>query len=122
MKIDAFMPFYGSEFFNAVAGLSNEIIGIYMRCCWHYWSHTNCDGLPDDDEYLRELCRVDAAKWTDKKSKIFNGFLFKKTGGKWHQKRCKEEYAKALELREKRKQQTDSARNARWKRYSVTES
>ena len=114
MKPDAWLPFYGNDFFGAVEGYDNNVIVGYMRALWHYWHHHHCDGLPDDDQYLQRICRCEAAFWMRTKGVIFNGTdFFTKIDGKWHQKRARQEYADAIEGFEKRQKQTAGARAAR---------
>ena len=95
MKPDAYIPFYGSDFFGATDGLSDVAITAYLRALWHYWHHTHCDGLPDDDEYLRRVCRCPETEWARTRGLLFGGF-FTLDSGQWHQKRSREEYRKAL--------------------------
>jgi uncharacterized protein YdaU (DUF1376 family) len=97
MKIDSYMPFYGNDFFQAMAGRDETVICGYIKALWHYWHHTHCEGLDDDDEYLRRLCGVDTSKWARTRGVIFDGSkFFEKVNGKWHQLRAKEEHDSAL--------------------------
>ena len=54
-KPSAYLPLYGNDFFEAIAGYPDAVGMGYLRALWHYWNHTGCDGLPDDDEYLRRV-------------------------------------------------------------------
>lgn len=95
-KIDAYMPFYGADFFGAVEGYSDTMVLGYLRALWHYWKHHHCDGLPDDDEYLRRICRCERSEWLRTKGILFNkddGMFFRLEGGLWHQTRCRELHA-----------------------------
>ncbi len=61
-KPSAYLPFYGNDFFEAIAGYSDAVGMGYLRALWHYWNHTGCDGLPDDDEYLRRVCGCERSR------------------------------------------------------------
>ena len=50
-KPTAYLPLYGNDFFEAIAGYTDAVGLGYLRSLWHYWNHTGCEGLPDDDEY-----------------------------------------------------------------------
>ena len=44
-KPTAYLPLYGNDFFEAVAGYSDAVGMGYLRSLWHYWNHTGCAGL-----------------------------------------------------------------------------
>lgn len=92
VKIDAYMPFYGDKFFAACEGLDDVLVLAYFRALWFYWAHTHADGIPNDDDFMRRLCRVQIADWQRCKGKIF-GHFFSLEHGKWHQERARTEYA-----------------------------
>ena len=98
MKPDAYMPFYGDDFFSATRGWSGSMRDSYLACLWHYWSHTHAEGLPDDDDQLWRLCGCEMQNWARTKGLIFdNDKFFRLENGRWHQKRAKEEYQAALD-------------------------
>ncbi len=78
----------------------------YIRCLRHYWYHTHIDGIPNDDDGLRQLCQCDPQKWVRLKGMIFDGDkFFYLENGKWHQKRARANYQKKqLELLKKQAQ------------------
>ena len=97
-KPSAYLPFYGNDFFEAIAGYSDAVGMGYLRAIWHYWSHTGCAGLPDDDEYLRRVCGCERTEWARTKAIIFdNRYLFRLENGPWHQPRCRKEWEKSKE-------------------------
>ena len=99
MNPDAWMPYYGGDFNDATRLWPREIKWSYLDAIWFYWSHTKCDGIPDDDDCLRRLCGCDLSDWQKTKGTIFSGQpFFYLENGKWHQKRARNEYAKVLEL------------------------
>ena len=113
-KPSAYLPFYGNDFFQAMAGCTDDVAIRYLRAIWHYWSHTACDGLPDDDEYLRRVCDCQAGDWPRIKAIVFdNRYHFRLEEGVWHQPRCREVWLEAVELYEKKVKQTEAATRAR---------
>jgi hypothetical protein len=107
------MPFEGRRFFEAVQMFDDETSLKYLRALWFYWSHTHCEGLPDDDEGLRRLCQCDLGKWARLKGLIFdNDHFFKLENGKWHQHRCREVHANHVRAMLSRQAQTLPARIA----------
>jgi uncharacterized protein YdaU (DUF1376 family) len=114
-KPSAYFPFYGNDFFEAIAGYP-EAIGLgYLRALWHYWNHTSCDGLPDDDEYLRRICACDLSDWVRTKGIIFdNRYNFRLENGLWQQGRCKAEFQKSKDIYAARAEAGKRAMARRW--------
>lgn len=107
------MPFNGTVFFEAVQMFDDSTSLKYLRSLWYYWQHTHCEGLPNDDEGLRLLCKCDSQNWARTKGLIFDGkHFFVLENGKWHQSRCRKVYVKELERYQKNLQKTEPARNA----------
>ena len=93
-KASAYLPLYGNDFFESIAGYPDAVGMGYLRALWHYWNHTSCEGLPDDDEYLRRVCGADASDWERTRSILFdNRYHFRLVDGVWQQPRCREEVA-----------------------------
>ena len=112
------MPFFGASFFQAVEGYGDAVIVGYLHALWHYWNHTHCEGLPDDDEYLRKLCRCDPQEWARTKGIIFDDrYFFCKNGTHWHQKNAKELHDSDLAIYQKR---VALAENARLQKAGIT--
>ena len=116
-KPTAYLPLYGNDFFEAIAGYP-EAIGLgYLRALWHYWNHTGCEGLPDDDDYLRRVCCCDADAWARTKAILFDDrYLFRLEDGLWHQPRCREEYEKSKSMYELRAKLGRAGAQKRWQR------
>lgn len=110
MKPDAYMPFYGNDFFSATDGYPDSVCLGYLRACWHYWHHTHCAGLPDEPEYLRRVCRIEAIEWARTKDVIFGAF-FRLSNGKWHQERAAKEYEKTVKAYQNKVAGAAKARN-----------
>ena len=92
-KPSAYFPLYGNDFFEAIAGYPDTIGLGYLRALWHYWHHTGCEGLPDDDEYLRRICCVDSSQWPRTKGIIFDHrYFFRLEDGLWQPVLCRHEW------------------------------
>jgi uncharacterized protein YdaU (DUF1376 family) len=111
VKPDAFLKFYGSDFFEAVNGYSDAVCAAYLRALWHYFKHSHCDGLPNDSDYLRRVCRCELQSWAAVGGIVFGRF-FQLIDGKWHQERCREEYLTALEQYKRQVDRTAKARQS----------
>jgi len=116
MNPDAFIPFYGDEFFQAVKGQPDHIALGYMKCIWHHWSHMHCRGLRDDQEFLRKICEIDREQWPDSMAVIFDNDKFFTLGedGMWYQKRACELWREAKANYDRKVNQTAAASAARW--------
>ena len=101
MNPDAYMPYYGNDFEAATKGMRREVKWSYLAACWHYWHHTHCAGLPDNDDYLQAVCDCPVQDWMRTKGMIF-GTFFKLADGVWHQKRTAGEYAECKQAYESR--------------------
>jgi len=100
MKPDAYMPFYGDDFFTAIEMLPDEVGLIYLRCIWHYWKHNHCKGFVHDDAALLKLCRNNQQA----KDIIFqNGgpFFSQDEEFLWRQKRTDEIWEKVSSIYER---------------------
>jgi uncharacterized protein YdaU (DUF1376 family) len=116
-KPSAYLPFYGNDFFQAIAGYSDAVGMRYLRALWHYWHHTSCTGLPDDDEYLSRVCGCEGAEWARTRGLIFdNQFHFRLEDGRWHQTRCRDEWFKSKRRFDNRSLAGRTAAAARWSR------
>jgi uncharacterized protein YdaU (DUF1376 family) len=114
-KPSAYLPFYGNDFFQSMAGYTDEILIRYLRAIWHYWSHTSCEGLPDDDDYLRRICACERSEWARTKGILFdNQYLFRLENGAWHQLRCREEWTKSKRVFDHRSTVGKAAAVKRW--------
>ena len=113
-KPSAYLPFYGNDFFEAIAGYPDAVTVGYLRALWHYWNHTGCEGLPDNDGYLRRVCACDDSAWPNIKAILFdNRYHFRLENGLWQQPRCKNEWDTAARLYNMKLQQTAAATAAR---------
>ena len=114
-KPTTYLPFFGNDFFEAVAGYSDAVAIGYLRALWHYWNHTACEGLPEDDDYLRRICCCDKDAWANVKEIIFdNRYNFRLEEGRWHQGRCRAEFKRSQEICAQRSKLGTAAANKRW--------
>ena len=108
------MPYYGSDFEGAMKGYTPITKWSYLCALWHYWHHTHCAGLPDDDTYLMTICECQIADWSRVKAAIFCGKpFFYQDGGKWHQTKAAQTWEDAVKSYQKRLDQTAAATEAR---------
>ena len=120
-KPTAYLPFYGNDFFQAMAGYTDAVGIRYLRAIWHYWSHTGCAGLPDEDDYLRRICDCEAGEWAGIKAVIFdNQYHFRLENGLWHQPRCRKEFRKSQDIYAARSEAGKAAMGRRWGNKTIT--
>lgn len=119
MKPDAYMPFYFRAFFEAIKGQPPYIGMGYLVAICYYWGHNNCEGLKDDDEFLRRVCEIDKLEWKEAKAFIFDGdkCFTQDANGIWHQKRAYEEWHKAKTKYEKFSKSGSKGGTNRWKKW-----
>ena len=89
----AYLPLYGHDFFQAIAGYSDAVGMAYLRALWHSWNHGTCQGLPDVDGYLSRVCGCEGAEWVRTKGIIFdNRYFFRLEDGLWQPVLCRHEW------------------------------
>lgn len=117
MHPDAFIPFYGNDYFQAVEGHDELIAIAYLRAIWYYWHQNHCKGLRDDDEFLRRLCRVEKDQWERVRAIIFDNekFFTQDAEFLWHQKRAEEEWRKSVEKYDAAVNRGKAGAKSRWK-------
>ena len=103
MKADAYMPYFGGDFEGAMKGYCRAVKWSYLAALWHYWHHTHCAGLADEDESLRLICECPETEWMRTKGVIFCGQpFFHLESGKWHQDHNRELYSEVMDTLAKR--------------------
>ncbi len=95
MNPDAYMPLYGNDIFAAIEGHDDTTGMGYFRAIWHYWHVCHTSGLPNDDTYLRKVCRIEPDDWLIKKPVIFGKWFKLDSVGLWQNKRSQEEWKKS---------------------------
>jgi uncharacterized protein YdaU (DUF1376 family) len=98
MKPDCFMPYYGNDFEAATKGFGPEVKWAYLCALWHYWHHTHCQGLPNDDDMLRRICEVETASWARIRGSIFKAPFFELQNGLWQQNRARDMYHESVRI------------------------
>lgn len=119
MKPDTFMPFHGLKFAAAVAGLPRAVKGSYVMALIHYWHHTHCAGLKDNDDFLRRLCECEKDEWEETKEILFDNDQFFTLGadGLWHQKFADEKWNEVKTNYDIAVQRGKSGAKERWKEH-----
>lgn len=108
-KPDTWMPLYWGDYLRDTMHLTTEGHGAYLLLIGAYW--TGGGPLPDDDEHLMAVARLDAKAW--KKLKPALSRFFTLADGLWRHKRIDAEIAKARGISEKRQAAGKAGGNAR---------
>lgn len=118
MKPDAWMPFDWPKFQASTPGMRREIKWSYFNAiCAYFWG--DCQGLENSDECLRITCECfEPADWARTKGAIFGPF-FRLENGRWHQKRAREEYDKAMETIRLASNRGKAGAEARWEKEKL---
>lgn len=103
------MPIYIGDYLGDTQRLTTEQHGAYLLMIFDYWRG---GPLPDDDEVLQQVTRLDRARW--KKHKPVLSRLFVVKDGQWFHKRIELERVNALENQERRSGKARAAAEARW--------
>lgn len=110
-----FFAFYPSDFaddFN-VAAMSTLQVGAYVLLLCKAWQADPPASLPNDDQILARLARVDAATWTEIRAGVLAPFRLG-SDGKLHSKRLRKEYDEALKRIRAAKERGKSGAETRW--------
>lgn len=110
------MPMYWGDYLRDTAHLSAAEHGAYLLLIGHYWS--TWAPLPDDDDKLRRIARMERAEW--KRAKPVVAEFFEIGGGVWRHKRIEAEMQKASIKRERFAKRAKDAAEARWARDKQT--
>ena len=84
------MPWYPGDFERDTGHLTPEEVGAYVRLINHYMSRGS---LPDDDQRLASIVRIDVSKWMSIRGAIAPLFL-----SQWRHKRLDRDIAHAEEI------------------------
>lgn len=84
---DTWMPFYWGDYLRDTMHLRTEGHGAYMLLIGHYWH--NGRPLPDDDDYLRAVTKLDPKAWGKLKPTL--AAFFDVGDGVWRHKRVDDE-------------------------------
>ena len=108
--INAWMPIYWGDYLRDTAHLSSSEHGAYLLMIGHYW--TTGAPLPDDDDKLRRIARMERPEW--KKAKATISEFFDIAGGCWRHKRIDVELDQWRARKQKNKARATNAASKRW--------
>src|SRR6478672_5674685 len=103
------MPIYIGDYLGDTQRLTTEQHGAYLLMIFDYW---RSGPLPDDDEVLQQVTRLDKARWAKHKPTLSRLFTVK--DGQWFHKRIEAERLSALENQDRRSAKAKAAAGARW--------
>lgn len=106
---DTWMPLYIGDWLGATQRLTAEQTGAYIQILIDYWRN---GPPPDDDDVLRQITKLDKARW--KKARTALQGMFQISNGVWKHKRVEEELRRAKEHAERRSKKAKTAAEARW--------
>ena len=92
------MPIYWGDYLRDTGHLSAAEHGAYLLLLGHYW--TTGRPLPDAEDALRRIARMDPKEWARSRSTV--RAFFKVGGGEWRHKRVDAELKRATEIYAKR--------------------
>ncbi len=104
-----YMPTYWGDFLSDTTHLDGVQTGIYLMLLGNMWIRRGW--VPDDDEQLARMCRIDLALWQSVKP-ILRPFLTLKSG-RFSQKRLLDEKRKADRLVQKTRLRLENFRKAK---------
>lgn len=92
-----FFAFYPADFANDinVEAMCTRAVGAYILLLCKAWQSDPPGSLPNNDQILARLARLDAADWAEVSAGVLACFELR-TDGRWHQPRLRREYDKAL--------------------------
>ena len=93
-----FFAFYPKDFADDidVCSMSTLAVGAYILLLCKSWQSDPPCSLPNDDQILARLARLDAVSWAEVRSGVLSPFTMEADGSRWHQKRLRTEYNKAV--------------------------
>lgn len=99
-RLCTWMPFYFGDYLKDTMHLRTEGHGAYLLLIAHYWTHGK--PLPDNDERLSAIVRLDRKDW--KRLRPTLAEFFRIGNGVWRHKRIDAELDKAAKISQKRKE------------------
>ncbi|MFO0823039.1 MAG: DUF1376 domain-containing protein [Gemmataceae bacterium] len=115
MKRPPFFAFYPADFANDinVEAMSTLQVGAYMLLLCKAWQAEPPASLPNDDQILARLARVDAATWAEIKAGVLVPFRVGEDG-RLHSKRLRLEYDNAMQRMQANRDKARGAAKSRW--------
>jgi uncharacterized protein YdaU (DUF1376 family) len=114
-KRPPFFAFYPADFANDihVEAMSTLQVGAYMLLLCKAWQAEPPASLPNDDQILARLARLDPEVWAEVKAAVLVPFRLG-TDGRLHSKRLRLEYDRALERMKVNRGRASDAARRRW--------
>lgn len=112
-ETDIWMPFFIGDYLKKTSRLSTVQHGIYLLLIFDYWVNGK---LPDDDETLSRIAKLDLETFRNHKP-IISSF-FQIADGHWKHSRIDEEISNANENKQKRHERAQKGAVKRWNRAS----
>ncbi len=109
-KTDAWMPFWIGAYLADTMAFTTEQHGAYLLLILAYWRERA--PLPDDDEALRGITKLDRGDW--KRVRPVLARKFRVADGVWWHKRIEQEIAAADARAKKASEKASKAAQARW--------
>ena len=110
MSVKTWMPIYWGDYLRDTAHLSASEHGAYLLMIGHYW--TTAKPLPDHDEQLRRIARMEKAEW--KRARLVLEGFFTISDGVWRHSRIDAELVLWGSKNEFYKDRASNAARKRW--------
>lgn len=107
--------FYVDDFISdsAVDAMTNEELGIYVRLLCKAWKESPVGTVPADDKILANWAKASPLAWKRCKDGVLRAFVAG-DDGRYHQKRMKLEWQKALDYHESKRAAGAKGSQSRW--------
>lgn len=109
-EVSRWMPIFWGDYLRDTAHLTTAENGAYLLLIGHYW--TTGEALPDDDERLRRITRMEKAEW--KKARQTVRSFFNPVDGRLRHKRIDAELERAASKSAARKKSGANGAAAKW--------
>lgn len=116
--IKAWMPIYWGDYLRDTAHLSTAEHGAYLLLIGHYW--VTAKPLPDDEEKLRRIARMDRDEWVSSRETISAFFVI--ADGLWVHQRVEIELAGWSKRKEVHSERASAAAKTRWDKHRNAQS
>ncbi|AMV24553.1 hypothetical protein VT84_09170 [Gemmata sp. SH-PL17] len=115
MERPPYFAFYPTDFANDinVEAMSTLQVGAYMLLLCKAWQAEPPASLPNDDQVLARLARLDAVTWAEVKAGVLVPFRLG-TDGRLHSKRLRREYDEALKRMKLAREHGRAGAEKRW--------
>lgn len=113
LKPDSFLPLFVADYLADTAHLTRDQHGAYLLLLMAYWRRSG--PLPDDDEYLAQVCKATKHEWKKLKP-VMLGF-FEKSENLLRNNRSDREIIIARAMKEKKADNGRKGASARWQTH-----